>query len=203
MLRDGPFVRLALTNVAMIAVGWGVLAVVAAAAVRPRRLRHERAPDRPAAACKRRHRRRRAGADRQARRGPPPGGDAGAGSGDLGGRMPARAVRTSGRGGAGSGSRRRGDRVRHRRVLPLDMVRSRRPSPACSGGPARPLQDGRRSGCRGRRGRPAPTLGTQLLTVSPAAALLGAAAVAAAAGAAALTLEPALPEAARLTPRPR
>jgi MFS family permease len=49
----------------------------------------------------------------------------------------------------------------------------------------------------------APTLGTQLLTVSPAAALLGAAAVAAAAGAAALTLEPALPEASRLTPRPR
>jgi hypothetical protein len=49
----------------------------------------------------------------------------------------------------------------------------------------------------------APTLGTQLLTVSPAAALVRAAAVAAAAGAAALTLEPALPEASRLTPRPR
>jgi MFS family permease len=48
----------------------------------------------------------------------------------------------------------------------------------------------------------APTLGGQLLSVSPAAAMLGAAAVAVAATMSALALEPALPEAIRLTPRP-
>jgi MFS family permease len=48
----------------------------------------------------------------------------------------------------------------------------------------------------------APTLGTQLLSRSPAAALLAAAAVAAVAGASALRLERRLPDASRLTPRP-
>jgi MFS family permease len=48
----------------------------------------------------------------------------------------------------------------------------------------------------------APTLGTPLLSVSPVATMLVAAAVALAAGVSALTLEPALPSAARLTPRP-
>jgi MFS family permease len=49
----------------------------------------------------------------------------------------------------------------------------------------------------------APTLGTQLLSRSPTAAFLVAAAVAVAAGASVLTLERRLPAAARLTPRPR
>jgi MFS family permease len=49
----------------------------------------------------------------------------------------------------------------------------------------------------------APTLGTQLLSRSPAAAFLAAAAVATAAAASALTLRRRLPEASRLTPRPR
>ncbi len=49
----------------------------------------------------------------------------------------------------------------------------------------------------------APTLGTQVLSLSPTAAFLAAAAVATAAAVSALTLEPRLPEAARLTPRPR
>jgi MFS family permease len=49
----------------------------------------------------------------------------------------------------------------------------------------------------------APTLGTQLLSRSPAAAFLAAAAVATAAAAWALTLGRRLPEASRLTPRPR
>jgi MFS family permease len=48
----------------------------------------------------------------------------------------------------------------------------------------------------------APTLGTQLLSVSPPAALLAAAAVALAAGLSALALERDLPPAIRLTPRP-
>lgn len=48
----------------------------------------------------------------------------------------------------------------------------------------------------------APTIGTSLLSISPAAALLVAAAVAAAAGGSMLTLEARLPDAARLTPRP-
>jgi MFS family permease len=48
----------------------------------------------------------------------------------------------------------------------------------------------------------APTLGTQLLGASPAAAFLAAAGVAGAAGASALALERRLPAAARLTPRP-
>ena len=48
----------------------------------------------------------------------------------------------------------------------------------------------------------APTAGAQLLSVSPAAALLAAGGVALAAGAAALELERHLPEAIRLTPRP-
>jgi MFS family permease len=48
----------------------------------------------------------------------------------------------------------------------------------------------------------APTLGTPLLGVSPPAALLASAAVALAAGVSALTLERELPEALRLTPRP-
>jgi MFS family permease len=48
----------------------------------------------------------------------------------------------------------------------------------------------------------APTLGTQLLSVSPPAALLVPAAVALAAGLSALALERELPAAIRLTPRP-
>jgi MFS family permease len=48
----------------------------------------------------------------------------------------------------------------------------------------------------------APTLGTQLLSVSPPAALLAAAGVALAAGLSALALERAIPPAIRLTPRP-
>ena len=48
----------------------------------------------------------------------------------------------------------------------------------------------------------APTIGLQLLSVSPAAAFLAAAVVAMAAGASALALERRLPEASRLTPRP-
>ncbi len=48
----------------------------------------------------------------------------------------------------------------------------------------------------------APTLGMQLLSLSPAAAFLAAAAVAVAAAASALTLERRLPDASRLTPRP-
>jgi MFS family permease len=48
----------------------------------------------------------------------------------------------------------------------------------------------------------APTLGTQLLSVSPPAAMLTAAAVALAAALSALALERDLPSAARLTPRP-
>ena len=48
----------------------------------------------------------------------------------------------------------------------------------------------------------APTLGLQLLSVSPPAALLTAAGVALAAGLSALALEPDLPPATRLTPRP-
>jgi hypothetical protein len=48
----------------------------------------------------------------------------------------------------------------------------------------------------------APTLGTQLLSVSPPAVLLAAAAVALAAGLSALALERDLPPAIRLTPRP-
>ena len=48
----------------------------------------------------------------------------------------------------------------------------------------------------------APTLGTQLMSVSPPAAMLVAAGVALAAGLSALGLERALPAAARLTPRP-
>jgi MFS family permease len=49
----------------------------------------------------------------------------------------------------------------------------------------------------------APTLGTPVLSLSPAAAFLTAAAVAAAAGISALTLERRLPEKSRSTPRPR
>lgn len=49
----------------------------------------------------------------------------------------------------------------------------------------------------------ASTLGTQLLSLSPTATFLAAAAVAIAAAASALTLERKLPDAARLTPRPR
>jgi MFS family permease len=49
----------------------------------------------------------------------------------------------------------------------------------------------------------APTLGTQLLNLSPVAAFLTAAAVAGAAGASALTLEQRLPHASRLTARPQ
>jgi len=49
----------------------------------------------------------------------------------------------------------------------------------------------------------APTLGTQLLSISPAAAFLAAAAAATAAALSAMTLERRLPHAARLTPRPR
>jgi MFS family permease len=49
----------------------------------------------------------------------------------------------------------------------------------------------------------APTLGMQLLSVSPTAAFLAAAAAAIAAAASALTLERRLPDASRLTPRPR
>lgn len=49
----------------------------------------------------------------------------------------------------------------------------------------------------------APTLGTQVLSLSPMAAFLTAAAVAAAAAAAALVLERRLPEESRLTPHPR
>jgi MFS family permease len=48
----------------------------------------------------------------------------------------------------------------------------------------------------------APTLGGQLLSVSPPAAMLAAAGVAVAAGVSALALEPELPSAIRLTPRP-
>jgi MFS family permease len=48
----------------------------------------------------------------------------------------------------------------------------------------------------------APTLGTQLLSHEPTAAFFAAAAAAAVAGVSALTLERALPEASRLTPRP-
>jgi hypothetical protein len=48
-----------------------------------------------------------------------------------------------------------------------------------------------------------PTLGTQLLAVSPTAALLAAAAAAVAAGVSAPALEPMLPAASRLTPRPQ
>jgi MFS family permease len=48
----------------------------------------------------------------------------------------------------------------------------------------------------------APTLGAQVLSASPAAAFVVAAAVAGAAGVSALALEPRLPDAARLTPRP-
>jgi MFS family permease len=48
----------------------------------------------------------------------------------------------------------------------------------------------------------APTLGTQLLSVSPPVTLLAAAGVAVAAGASALALERALPPAIRRTPRP-
>jgi MFS family permease len=48
----------------------------------------------------------------------------------------------------------------------------------------------------------APTLGTQLLSVSPPAALLAAAGLALAAGLSALALEQDLPAAIRLTPRP-
>jgi MFS family permease len=48
----------------------------------------------------------------------------------------------------------------------------------------------------------APTFGTQLLSVSPPAALLAAAGVALAAGLSALALERAIPPAIRLTPRP-
>jgi len=49
----------------------------------------------------------------------------------------------------------------------------------------------------------APTLGMQVLSLSPTAAFLAAAAVATAAAVSALTLERRLPEASRLTPRPR
>ena len=49
----------------------------------------------------------------------------------------------------------------------------------------------------------APVLGAQLLSFSPTAAFLGAAAVALAAAASALALERRLPDASRLTPRPR
>ncbi len=49
----------------------------------------------------------------------------------------------------------------------------------------------------------APTLGTQLLSLSPTAVFLAAAAVAIAAAVSALTLERRLPDASRLTPRPR
>ncbi|MCI0577641.1 MAG: MFS transporter [Chloroflexi bacterium] len=49
----------------------------------------------------------------------------------------------------------------------------------------------------------APTLGTQVLSLSPAAVFLAAAAVAMAAAASALALEGRLPEASRMTPRPR
>ena len=48
----------------------------------------------------------------------------------------------------------------------------------------------------------APTIGAQLLGVSPAAALLAAAGAAAAAAVSALVLERELPSATRLTPRP-
>jgi apolipoprotein N-acyltransferase len=48
----------------------------------------------------------------------------------------------------------------------------------------------------------APTLGTQLLSVSPPATMLAAAGVALAAGLSALALERELPPEARLTPRP-
>ena len=48
----------------------------------------------------------------------------------------------------------------------------------------------------------APTLGTQLLSVSPPATMLAAAGVALAAGLSALALERDLPAAIRLTPRP-
>jgi hypothetical protein len=48
----------------------------------------------------------------------------------------------------------------------------------------------------------APTLGTQLLSASPPAAMLAAAGVALAAGLSALGLERDLPAAIRLTPRP-
>jgi MFS family permease len=48
----------------------------------------------------------------------------------------------------------------------------------------------------------APTLGTQLLSLSPPATMLVAAAVALGAALSALALEPHVPEAARLTPRP-
>lgn len=48
----------------------------------------------------------------------------------------------------------------------------------------------------------APTLGTQLLSVSPPATMLVAAAVALGAACSALALERHVPEAARLTPRP-
>jgi MFS family permease len=49
----------------------------------------------------------------------------------------------------------------------------------------------------------APVLGAQLLSLSSTAAFLAAAAVAGAAAASALTLERRLPDATRLTPRPR
>ena len=49
----------------------------------------------------------------------------------------------------------------------------------------------------------APTLGAQLLSLSPPAAFLVAAAVAMAAAVMALTLERRLPDASRLTPHPR
>jgi MFS family permease len=48
----------------------------------------------------------------------------------------------------------------------------------------------------------APTLGAQLLSVSPTAAMLASAAVAAAAAVSLVALEPELPAAIRLTPRP-
>ena len=49
----------------------------------------------------------------------------------------------------------------------------------------------------------APTLGTQVLSLSPTVVFLAAAAVATAAAVSALTLERRLPEASRLTPRPQ
>jgi MFS family permease len=49
----------------------------------------------------------------------------------------------------------------------------------------------------------APTLGTQVLSLSPMAAFLGAAAVATVAAISALALEQRVPEDSRLTPRPR
>jgi hypothetical protein len=49
---------------------------------------------------------------------------------------------------------------------------------------------------------PQPAVGTQVLSVSPPAALLDAAAVALAAGWSVLALEPRLPAGIRLTPRP-